>query len=141
MCITLSISMSADPLQFFEGPTEDELITITFLDKLATKLGNPPDISTEAGLKLMDAIIGVWQKHFRKEAADWSHDRKMDLAYEKDLHYLASDKSAGYNPAGYPPQLFKLIKTMFPSIKLQNKLVFMKLIKIYPNLFATSNYV
>lgn len=133
--------MSMDPFLFFEGPTEGELLTITFLDKLATKLGNPPDISTESGLKLMDAVIGTWQKHFPQEAKDWTHDRKMDLENEKSLSYLASDKSAGYNPVGYPPKLFALIKTMFPDIKLQNKKVFMKLIKIYPDLFKTSNYV
>lgn len=133
--------MSMDPFTFYEGPSEGELLTITFLDRLATKLGNPPDISTESGLKLMDAVIGTWQKHFPQEAKDWTHDRKMDLDNERSLSYLASNQSAGYNPVGYPPQLFKLIKTMFPNIKLQNKKVFMKLIKIYPNLFKTSNYV
>jgi hypothetical protein len=130
-----------DPFAFYEGPTEQELLTITFLDKLADKLGNPPDIDSDAGLKLMDGIIGVWMKHFPQEAKDWAHDRAIDLETEKSLSYLASTKSAGYNPVGYPPMLFKLIKTMFPDIKLQNKKVFMKLIQIYPNLFATSNYV
>ena len=130
-----------DPLAFYEGPTEQELITITFLDKLAHRLGNPPDLETEAGLKLMDAVIGMWQKHFPQEVRDWVHDRKMDLDNEKSLSHLISDKSAGYNPATYPPKLFQLIKAMFPLLKLQNKQVFMKLIKIYPNLFKTSNYV
>jgi len=126
---------------FYEGPSEQELLTITFLDRLAIKLGNPTDIETESGLKLMDAVVGVWQKHFPQEGEDWTHDRAIDLKYEKSLSYLASDKSAGYNPAGYPPMLFKLIKIMFPDLKLQNKKVFFKLIKIYPNLFGTSNYV
>lgn len=135
------LSMSMDPFLFYEGPSDDELLTIQFLHKFANTLGNPPDISTESGLKLMDAVIGAWQKHFPQEAIDWTHDRKMDLENEKSLSYLASTKSAGYNPAGYPPKLFKLIKVMFPDIKLQNKKVFMKLIKVYPDLFKTSNYV
>lgn len=136
----LPLSM-IDPLAFYDYPTEQELLTITFLDRLATKLGNPPDLTSEAGLKLMDAIIGVWYKHFPQEAKDWAHDRAIDLETEKSLSYLASTKSAGYNPVGYPPMLFQLIKAMFPDLKLQNKKVFMKLIKIYPNLFKTSNYV
>lgn len=130
-----------DPLSLYETPTDDELLTIVFLDKLATRLGNPPDLTTEAGLKLMDAIIGAWEKHFPQEAADWVHDRKIDLAYEKSLKDLNKDSVGLYNPATYPPALFKLIKAMFPNLKLQNKEVFMKLIELYPNLFKTSNYV
>lgn len=137
----LRFSMSLDPFTFYEGPSEKELLTITFLDRLANKLGNPPDLSSESGLKLMDAVIGVWMKHFPQEVKDWAHDRAIDLENEKPLSYLASTKSAGYNPVGYPPQLFKLIKIMFPTIKLQNKKVFMKLVRIYPNLFKTSNYI
>ena len=129
-----------EPLAIYEAPTDEELVTITFLDKLAKRLGNPPDINTEAGLKLMDGVIGVWQKHFPQEAADWLHDKKIDLENEKSLSYLASDKSVGYNPVGYPPVLFKLIKVMFPDLKLQNKKVFTKLLKAYPGLFKTSNY-
>jgi hypothetical protein len=133
--------MSTPLFDLYDAPSEEELLTITFLDRLANKLGNPPDLTTEAGLKLMDAVIGVWQKHFTQESKDWIHDRALDMANEKSLSYLASNKSAGYNPATYPPQLFKLIKTMFPDLKLQNRKVFMKLIQIYPNLFKTSNYV
>lgn len=131
----------SDPLAFYEAPTELELLSIVFLDKLANKLGNPSDLDTESGLKLMDAVIGAWQKHFPQEAEDWIHDRRMDLENEKSLKYLASTESAGYNPVGYPPKLFQLIKTMFPGIRLQNKQVYQKLIRIYPNLFKTSNYV
>lgn len=134
------ILLSMNPLDLYDAPNEQELITITFLDRLATKLGNPTDIESESGLKLMDAIIGAWQKHFPQEVADWIHDRKIDLDNEKSLRELVSDKSAGYNPATYPPMLFKLIKVMFPNLKLQDKKVFQKLINIYPGLFKTSNY-
>lgn len=133
--------MSQDPFANYDIPTETELLTITFLDKLAKKLGNPPDFTTEAGIKLLDAVIGVWMKHFPQEVKDWAHDTKIDLATEKSIKELISDQSAGYNPVGYPPMLFALLKEMFPGIKLQNKKVFMKLIQIYPSLFKTSNYV
>lgn len=129
------------PFTDYVGPTEQELLSIEFLDKLAGRLGNPSDIQTQAGLKLMDAIIGVWQKHFPQEAKDWIHDRKMDLDYEKPVSELIKDTSAGYNPAGYPRQLYNMIKVMFPNLKLQNRAVFNKLIDLYPKLFKTSNYV
>lgn len=132
--------MITQPQDVYEAPTEEELITITWLDRLATKLGNPTDLSSETGLKLMDAIIGVWEKHFPQEVSDWKHDREIDLGTEKSLHYLAtSSKSIGYNPVSYPPSLFKLIRCMFPQMKLQDKKVWKKLIKIYP-FFRTSNY-
>ncbi len=130
-----------DLLSLYEAPNDKELVTITFLDRLAKRLGNPPDLTTKAGLKLMDATIGAWQAHCPQEAEDWAHDRKIDMENEKSLSYLASTKSAGYNPVTYPPTLFKLIKVMFPDLKLQDKKVFMKLIQIYPDLFKTSNYV
>jgi hypothetical protein len=128
-----------DVLANYEAPTDEELVAIHWLDKVATGLGNPPDIFTESGLKLMDAVIGFWEKHFSQEAKDWIHDRKIDLDNEKSLSYLASTKSIGYNPVSYPPTLFKLIKVMFPDMRLQDKKVWEKLIKIYP-FFRTSNY-
>ena len=134
------ITRPQDILEQYVAPTDEELITITWLDRLATRLGNPPDLFTESGLKLMDAIIGVWEKHFPQEVADWKHDREIDLKTEKSLHYLAtSNNSIGYNPVSYPPALFKLIKVMFPNMRLQEKKVWQKLIKIYP-FFKTSNY-
>ncbi len=128
-----------DQQDVFEAPTDEELVVITWLDRVATKLGNPPDIFTDAGLKLMDAVIGVWMKHCPQEVSDWSHDRKIDLENEKSLRDLTSISSIGYNPVSYPPTLFRFIKVMFPDMKLQEKKVWQKLIKIYPFL-RTSNY-
>lgn len=128
-----------DILSLYEKPTEQELIAIEWLDRVATRLGNPDNIDTQAGLTLMDAVIGVWEKHFPQEAADWEHDRSVDLTNEKSLKQLVSDKSVGYNPVSYPLGLFKLIKVMFPDMKLQEKKMWQKLIKIYP-MFRTSNY-
>jgi hypothetical protein len=88
----------------------------------------------------MDAIIGVWTKHFPQEVADWTSDRSLDLAQEKDLSYLASNKSIGYNPVSFPPSLFKLIKVMFPDMRIQDKKIWTKLVKTYP-VFKTSNYI
>jgi len=136
----LRVSMY-DPLAFFEGPSEEELLTIVFLDKLATRLGNPPDLTSQAGLKLMDGVIGVWMKHFPQEAKDWAHDVKIDLENEKSLRDLNKDSLGLFNPASYPPMLFKLIKAMFPGMKVQQKQVYTKLIQLYPDLFKTSNYI
>lgn len=122
-------------------PTSEELVTIEFLTKLQKRLGFPPDLESQAGLKLMDAVIGVWQKHFPQEAEDWLHDVKMDLDNEKSVSELIKDSASGYNPVGYPPKLFDLIRNMFPEIKLQERKVFTKLVEIYPGLFKTSNYI
>lgn len=132
--------MADDYIDVYEAPTDQELLTITWLDRVATRLGNPPDIDSVTGLKLMDAIIGVWTKHFPQEVADWTSDRSLDLAQEKDLSYLASNKSIGYNPVSFPPSLFKLIKVMFPDMRIQDKKIWTKLVKTYP-VFKTSNYI
>lgn len=122
------------------APTEDELLAITFLDQLATKLGNPPDVSSEAGLKLMDAVIGVWQKQCPDEVTDWMHDQTLMKGTEKSITELNSESVGLYNPASYPPKLFALIRAMFPGIKLQYREVWGVLIKMYPGLFKSSNY-
>lgn len=124
----------------YESPSEEELLTITWLDRLANRLGNPTDIESQSGLTLLDAIIGAWMKHFPAEASAWSEDVKTDLENEKSLGELTSIHSIGYNPASYPPSLFKLLKAMFPNLKLQDRIVWKKLIKLYPGLFKTSNY-
>jgi hypothetical protein len=128
-----------DVLDMYEPPTEAELLTITWLDRVANKLGNPPDLSTESGWKLMDAIVGVWMKHFPQEVNDTIHDRKVDLANEKSLHELVNTQSFGYNPMSIPPSLFRLIKVMFPNMRLQDKQVWKKLIAQY-DFLRTSNY-
>lgn len=124
----------------YVSPTDEELISITFLDQLATKLGNPPDVSSESGLKLMDAVIGVWQKHCPQEVADWMHDQTLMKETEKSLQELNAENTGLYNPASYPPILFALIRAIFPGIKLQAKEVWSILIKTYPGLFKSSKY-
>jgi len=107
--------------------------SITTLDAYAEKLGNPEDCTTESGWKLLDALVLFWEANYPKEVADWRHDRKIDLAIERDKHTLM------YNPVTYPARLFKLLKLFFPYMSLTDRDFHSKLIK-RQELFKTTNY-
>jgi hypothetical protein len=107
--------------------------SIMALDAYADKLGNPQDCSTEAGWKLIDAIVLFWEANYPQEVNDWRHDRKIDLENERDKHVHL------YNPVTYPTRLFKLLKIFFPYMSLSDRNFYTKLVKRQA-LFKSTNY-
>lgn len=102
------------------------------------KIGQPEDISTTSGLKMLDQIIIVWEKAFPQEVLDWKHDMSIDLEAERTIRQHFS--AGGYNPVTYPPTLFHLIKIMLPRMKLTDKKIHHTICERYPRLFKTTNY-
>lgn len=116
-------------------PTQFQAAIAKGLDTMSTKLGNPPDCSTEAGWKVLDYCVGVWYKFFPQEVKDYIHDKKIDLSIERDI----SDHVTGFgiNTLTYPPTLFQLLRTMLPQQNLKDKKFIHKLLISHPILKAT----
>lgn len=123
------------PTEVYELPTQEAAAITEGLMRIWEKLGKPENLSTNAGWIVLDQIIGIWEKFYPQEVADWKHDRDLELAAEKDLTSLAK---GGYNASTYPPILFQLMKGMFPEVKFQDKALVREITQRYP-LFKSTN--
>lgn len=100
------------------------------------KLGCPSDCSVNSGWVMLDTIMEIWTKFYPKEKEDWIKQLKHDLTVERSA---AEAKGFGYFPVSYPTRLFRMIKTMLPDQKLNDKDFLHHLIQRYPFL-QSSNY-
>lgn len=103
---------------------------------VSEKLGNPTDCSVNTGWLMLDAIMEIWTKFYPQEKEDWIKQLKHDLTVERSA---SQAKGFGYFPVSYPTRLFRLIKTMLPDQKMNDKDFLKGLIARYPFL-STSNY-
>lgn len=117
--------------------TANQIHSVEMLEKIADRLGNPTDCSTEAGWKLIEAMIDFWEANFPDEVKDWKHDRDIDLAHEKNIKQLV--KTGLINSVTYPPRLYTLIRLMLPEQSVTDKNFISKLGNRF-NLFKTTNH-
>jgi len=114
-----------------------ELAAMTkFLNDVWEKVGKPDDCSTEAGWAVMKACVKAWESFYPEEAADWMHDRDIDLKNERSLQ--AHAKGFGYNMAGFPPTLYQMLKILLPGQDLKERKFLKRLTHDFP-LFKTTN--
>lgn len=102
------------------------------------KLGKPTDCSNNIGWVMLDNIVQVWMKYWPWEAQDWVKRLKVELGTERTIRE-AIKADGGYFPVSYPTRLYKLIHTLLPEQKLNDKKFLRELVGRYPFLH-TSNY-
>lgn len=107
------------------------------LVRVREKLGNPTDCSTNTGWVLIDNIMQVWDKAFPYEKADWIKEINTELKFERTMR--ASVKAGGYFPMSYPMRLYRMIHTLLPGQKLNDKKFIHLLLQRYQFL-KTTNY-
>jgi hypothetical protein len=105
---------------------------------ISKALGDPDDLTTTVGWKLLDEVILVWEKAFPREVKDWKHDRALDMMAERTMR--EHSKAGGWNPITYPPSLYHMMKVMLPKARLADKVTYTNLGNRYPHLFKTTNY-
>lgn len=100
------------------------------------KLGKPEDLSSQAGLKMLDNITHCWYKYFPDERNDWLHDRALELSEERSTKQ--SSKAGGYVVGVYPPTWYHLMKAFFPKLRLGQRDVVMTIVNRHKILKATN---
>jgi len=128
--------MKQEPVIQYESASKPSTAVMLGLIRVSDKLGNPTDCSTNPGWVMLDTIMEIWTRFYPQEKTDWIKQLKYDLSVERSV---AEAKDFGYFPVSYPTRLFKLVKTMLPDQKMNDKDFLHLLIQRYPFL-STSNY-
>lgn len=105
-------------------PSKSVLQAAAGLSILWDKLGRPPDVTSKTGIKLAENVMDVWKKYYRQEYLDWIHDREQDIQNERSIK--EHSKNHGQFLLAYPPSFHALLKSVFPTMKEQDR----KIVKI-----------
>jgi len=100
-------------------------------------LGNPTDITTPSGWKMVDAIMGVWINFYPHEVRAWKKELEIQLGTERTVHDAVSS-DGGYFPLSYPTRVFRMLTNFFPDAKLGEMEFLKQLVGRYPMLKMTN---
>lgn len=102
-------------------------------------LGRPSDPFTEAGKKLMDIIISVWEDCYPKDAREWHAARKEYQDAEMTISEQVS-KRTGRSLASYPYTVFAMMNAVFPGFDPTERKNCIKMVAQWPQ-FRFANKV
>lgn len=122
----------------YEPVTKMGTAMTKFLMTVWEKLGKPEDASTDAGWKMIEAIIKVWTVSFPDESQDTITANKDQRDVERTAHE-AVKADGGYFSASYPPRLYHMLKACLPKQRLNDKKFIKKFTGLYP-MFKATNY-
>lgn len=120
-------------LNEYESISPDVALSTEYILRVAKKAGNPTRVNSQASWKVLDAIFGVWMKNYPQEVKNFREALKTRRTYAKSVKQM-SKEGHGVFTFSYPFTLYKLLKTMFPDQKLQDRTFIRKLSKRYPGL-------
>ena len=115
--------------------------TVTFASKMLAQtweiLGKPEDPLSEAGSKLMYAVIAVWEELYSDDAKKWAEDRKDYKKAELSTREQVAHHT-GRSLASYPFPIFQMMKKLFPKFKATERQNCMKMVARFP-MFLMAN--
>lgn len=123
----------------YDIPTRQATAVTSALMQMWERLGKPEDPFSDAGRKLMEVIIATWEDTFPVESAKWYQDRQEYQLEELSIQQQVRHET-GRSLASYPYYIFQVMKIMFPSLKLSDRDVNIKMVKKYP-IFRMANKV
>lgn len=94
-------------------------------------LGKPKDPFSQAGKKVMDLIISVWEDMCPEDRIQWYKDRGLYKSSEKTIQEQVKQKT-GRSLASYPYLIFMLMRTVFKGFDPAERKNCMKMVKIWP---------
>jgi hypothetical protein len=115
----------------YEAVPEIASITSKWLVEIWERLGKPDTPLSDAGGRMMDVIIAVWEELYPKEAKKWTEDRKDYKKAELDIKEQIR-KHTGRNLASYPYPIFAMMSKLFPHFKPGDRQNCMKLVAKWP---------
>ncbi len=95
------------------------------------KLGRPTDPFSQAGEKMMELIISVWQDLYPQQYYEWMLTKREYQESEKSISEQVHQHT-GRSLASIPTPIYKMMKVVFPNFKLDHRDDFLKLVQKYP---------
>lgn len=117
--------------EIYDIPSDFSIALSTELVRVWVGLGQPTDLFTVAGDKMMKVIIASWEDAFPAEAAS----RREDLISIKSEQMTTKEQIKGHTGrqlASIPYYIMKLMKAIFKENKLGDRENMIKLVKLYP---------
>lgn len=102
-------------------------------------LGRPTDPFTEAGKKLMNIIIAVWEDCYPKDASEWYAARKEYQDAELTIKEQIKQKT-GRSLASYPYAVFAMMNAVFVGFDPTERKNCIKMVAQWP-IFRFANKV
>lgn len=130
-----------DPVDLTEWEVIDAQVNAAthIIEDMAIRLGNPSDPLSEAGQKLMQVIVAVWQDLYPKDATEWFEARKTyqnnELTITEQVH-----QGTGRSLASYPYPVYQIMKKVFPEFDSTERTNCLKMVKKFP-MFRFANTV
>ena len=115
----------------YDVPTDQAIVVTDLILRMWERLGNPEDMFSESGQKLMTVIIATWEDTFPAESAAWYEERKLYQKEEKTISEQVH-QNTGRSLASYPYYIYSVMKIVFPTVKYSNRETVLKLVKHYP---------
>lgn len=103
------------------------------------RLGKPQTPFTDAGAKLMNIIIAIWEDGYPKQSRVWYKERAEYKKNEMSVSEQVS-KHTGRSLASYPLPIYNMMKQLFPTFNAAERKNCMKLIRKWP-MFQMANKV
>lgn len=95
------------------------------------RLGRPDTPLSDAGSKVMDVIVSVWEDLYpdqrKRRWNEIKKYRKNEISNRQKVK-----KKTGRNLASIPTPVYSMMRKVFPNFKMDNREDFMKLVRKYP---------
>lgn len=121
----------------YEVPPEQAIILTEFLHRVWERLGKPTDPLSDAGKKVVEAIIMAYERTYPMEWRDWLKDREQ---YQHDELTLHEQLKTGRSLASYPVFIYNVLRKMFPTTDFSNRDFIIKFVRAFP-MFRYANRV
>lgn len=127
----MSQTITIDGEEYEEIPRNVNAATL-ILEKLYSSLGRPQEPFSEAGQKMMNTMLAVWEDLYPSQAKAWYEQRKEYQNAELSISEQVS-KSTGRSLASIPGPVYKMMRVFFPEFKHERE-NFIKLAQRWPQL-------
>lgn len=123
----------------YETVPEVASLTSLWLVEMWERLGRPDTPLSDAGGRMMNVIITVWEELYPDEAKKWTEERKDYKKAEMSPREQVR-KHTGRSLASYPYPIFLMMSKLFPNFKPGNRENCIKLVRKFP-MFQMANKV
>lgn len=95
------------------------------------QLGEPDTPLSDAGEKMMNILIAIWEDMYGDDVAQWTASRKEYQGAEMTTREQIKHKT-GASLASVPFPIYQMMKKVFPQYKLSSRDDWMKFLQRYP---------
>jgi hypothetical protein len=118
-------------LSEYETVPDATLVSVEYLLRVSKRLGDPKEVDSKAGWRLMDELVRVWGALNPEERDDFLAKNKEDRKWAVSPKQAVKE-NRGIFTISWPKKLYSLVKVFFPKERLADRKFIRKFAKRYP---------